>query len=75
MHEPDAKPDLPEVFACFLCITLCVCVCVAVCMHADVCVYVQGSHLMGFVEVSGSYQNGKGSNTEIDQISVFRVFS
>lgn len=26
-----------------------------VCMHAGVCVYVQGSCLMDFVEVSGSY--------------------
>lgn len=29
---------------------------------------------MGFVDMSGSYQNGKGSNTEIDHISVFYVF-
>lgn len=29
---------------------------------------------MRFVEVSGSYQNGKGSIAEIDHISVFYVF-
>lgn len=30
---------------------------------------------MGFVEVSGSYQNGKGSNKEIDHLSGFCGFS
>lgn len=45
---------------------------VSVCAHGAACVC---SHLMGFVEVSGSYQNGKGSNTEIDHISDFGVFS
>lgn len=29
---------------------------------------------MGFVEVSGSYQDGKGSRAEIDHISGFCCF-
>lgn len=66
-QEPDTKPDPSEVFM-FVVVHV-----VPAWLHRGVCL--QGSHLMGFVEVSGSYQNGKGSYTEIDHISCFCVFS
>lgn len=55
MQEPNAKHDLPDVFACFFAHYYMICLCLSLCMQ--MCVHLQGSHLMGFVEVSGSYQN------------------
>lgn len=45
------------------------------CLNLEVCVLCARLTFNGFCSVSGSYQNGKGSNKEIDHLSAFCGFS